>query len=44
MHYARLRHTLLKIGQESVLQAMLNPIECAPFSSLQAGSAQELLL
>ena len=37
-------HTLLKIGQGKAMQAMLNPVVCAPFSSLQAGSAQEQLL
>jgi hypothetical protein len=39
-----LLHTLLKIEQESTLQAMPNPIVHAPFSSLQAGFAQGELL
>jgi hypothetical protein len=39
-----LNHTLLKIGWESAMQAMLNPAGCAPFSSLLAGYAQGQLL
>jgi hypothetical protein len=37
-------HTLLKIEQEIGVQALLNPILCGPFSSLQAGFAQGELL
>jgi hypothetical protein len=37
-------HTLLKRGQESAFRAMRNSSVRAPFSSPQAGSAQEQLL
>jgi hypothetical protein len=34
------QNTLLKIGQESAMQVLLNPVVSAPFSSLLAGCAQ----
>jgi hypothetical protein len=38
------RRTLLKIAQESAMQAVLNPVKRASFSSLLAGFAQRQLL
>jgi hypothetical protein len=38
------RRTLLKMRLASTIQAMLNPVVCAPFSSVLAGYAQEQLL
>jgi hypothetical protein len=37
--YTTSLHTLLKIDGESAMQALLNLVMCAPFSSLVAGSA-----